>query len=154
MSEFNITYGWNAGEVQVQAVEADDFAAACIVARRELGSAWSYVMVTELSSGRQLNVAQHRSHDKTLTPEQWVTAALAPPPEIPIVSIDTFMQGVIATAQKQPGSLDSRPVWIVIDGMMYRPAAMGAGDEFGEVFITIDRAPAGTYDMTKLGITS
>lgn len=146
MSTYTVGLGWNPGELEEVELRAVDFPTAMIEARRGWGRAWSVVIVTDPVTDQAIDVAYRRS-DGDLTPEQWVTRRLAPPAEVAIVSVDAFLAALQPNIVGHPGSTADRPVWILLDGMLYAPAQIGIDPEFGAVIIVPNPAPSGTHGM-------
>ena len=146
MNEYRVEYGWQLDELTATTLTAPDFAAACIAARTDYASAWTHVIVTDPTDDRTLDVSKRRSHG-TLTPAEWVTAALAPPVLVPIVSIDQFLDALKPQILSYPGATSDRPVWILLNGMLYAPAQIGLDPEFGAAIIVPAEEPSATHRM-------
>ena len=143
---YEVRLGWNAAEVQeTTSLTASDFQTACIEARRGWGKSWSSVVVIDAANGVQVDVAWHRTHGD-MSPEEWVTRRLAPPAEVPIVSIDAFLGALQPQIVGFPGPTENRPVWIKLDDMLYAPAQIGLDAEFGGIIIIPSDAPSARHD--------
>lgn len=140
MNEYTVRLGWNPAELTEAQIRADDFRTACVEARRGWGKAWSVVIVADLDTDRELDVAWHRSH-ADLEPEQWVDRELAAPTLVAIVSIDAFLAAFKAQMLGTPGNTAERPVWIQLNDMVYAPLHMGV-DAYGAIVIVPNPEPS------------
>lgn len=142
---YPVRLGWNKAETEeATELRASDFQTACIEARRGWGKTWTSVVVTDLANGVEVDVAWHRTHGD-LTPEEWVTRRLAPPTEVPIVSIDAFLAALQPQILGFPGPSENRPVWIKLDDMLYAPAQIGLDAEFGGIIIIPAASPSALH---------
>lgn len=145
MNEYPAACGWDANDIiERPVVRAPDYRTACIEARKTLGRAWTHVVVSDPLTGAQLNVAVKRTHGN-LTAEEWVTRALADPVDVPIVSIDAFLAALQPNIVNFPGTTHDRPVWILLNGMVYAPAQIGIDPKHGAIIIAPAPEPSGTY---------
>lgn len=145
MNEYPVDLGWNQTEHEDQAiVRADDYLQACIHARTGWGKAWSSVVVHDPDQpGVATEVAVHRSDDKTLDPEAWCRAKLAPPVETAIITVDQFVNAFMSHYRAEPDiPPEVRPVWILLDGMLYLPQHIALGDG-GAIVIAPAPVPSG-----------
>lgn len=144
MNDYTVLIGWNTVDVQLVVLNAESFRDACVEARRTYGKAWSYVGVMNPDDTSTLNVAWHHTHG-TMTPEEWVTRRLAGPVEVAIVSIDQFLAALQPQLLGDSRPTSARPVWILLNGMLYAPAQIGLDPEFGAIVIVPSPAPSGTH---------
>lgn len=148
---YRVGLGWNPVELEYAEVRAKDFPDALAAARHGWGRAWTCVLVTDPATGETIDVAVKNTDPKDLTPEQWVTRRLAAPVEVAIVSIDAFLAALRPQIVGFPGPTNNRPVWVVLDGMLYAPAQIGLDAEFGGIMIVPAPSPSGTAGLVAGG---
>ncbi len=145
-TEYPVELNFGDGRSELTVLRAKDWPTALIAARTGWGQSWTHVNVTNPDTLETVDVAWKRTHGD-MSPEEWVARRIAPPLEVPIVSIDAFLAALQPQVMGYPGETVNRPVWIKINDMLYAPAQIGLDSEHGAIIIIPSVEPSATHGL-------